>query len=187
MSIRSLTALAIFTLAACNGGGLTMVNYIDTNPYYNPSTVSWTVVDGRFPAEVYGQPFADRTETAETIAAAISGPSYAPPSRLTADPAAAEKRAGHRVVLVFNPSAFPSFKRLCADASAIKTAGASASVMNVHAAYCARDEVVSTGVLRAAPGKDPSDPVFHKSMQHLIENLLPPTSPNDDGAVRTGV
>jgi len=187
MSIRSLTALAAFALAACNGSGIPVVTYIDTNPYYNPATVSWTVVDGRFPAEIHGQPFADRTETGEAIAAAISGPSYAPPARLTAAPAAAEKRAGHRVVLVFNPSVFPSFKQLCADAGAIQTDGASGTTMIVHAAYCAREEVVSTAVLRAPPGKDPSDPVFHKSMQQLIENLLPPIDPNDDGAARTGV
>ncbi len=187
MSIRPLAVLAAFALAACNGGGMTVVTYVDTNPSYNPATVLWTVVDGRFPAEIHGQPLADRTETAEAIAAAVSGPSYAPPARLTADPAAAEKRAGHRVVLVFNPSTFPSFRRLCADAGGIQTAGASGSAMIVHAAYCARDEVVSTAVLSAAAGRDPSDPVFHKNMQQLIENLLPPVDPNDDGSVRTGV
>jgi len=166
--------IALVSLGACAESS--NVSYVDVNPYYRPSLVSWMTVDGRMPAEIHGQPFPTGQIEPDAIAETIAGPAFASPSRLTADPAAAEARGGHRIVLVFNPEGVPKFRQVCADAASIKRT-APGEQMTTHAAFCAREEIVSTAVVKSKTGSNTADPLFQSAMSQLIANLLPAFDP----------
>jgi len=172
---RWLMALvATVSLVAC--AQTPKVSYVDASPYYRPSLVSWMVVDGQLPAEIHGQPFPSGQVKPDVIAAAIAGPAFVSPSKLTTDPAAAEARGGHRIVLVFNPEGAPRFRQICDNAAAIPQSAPGERTIT-HAAFCAREEIVTSAVVTAETGSNVDDPLFQSAMAQLITNLLPALDP----------
>jgi len=166
--------VAALALGACAQSS--NVSYVDISPYYRPSLVSWMTVDGKIPAEIHGQPFPTGQVEPEAIAASIAGPAFASPTRLTTDPAAAEARGGHRIVLLFNPEGAPKFRQICADAATIKRTPPGEQTIT-HAALCAREEIVTTAVVKSKTASNTEDPLFQSAMSQLIANLLPAFDP----------
>ncbi len=175
----SVTGLAAL-LAACVGGSLTTVSYVDHYPYYSPSIVQWATVDGEFNTEIYGDPFGGGRFDKETIANSLRSPRYLSRAKMTTRPERDPGNDSHRIVLVFNPIGVPNSKELCADVERVRF-GEPGGGLQVMGAFCAGDEVASTAYATGPAAGSPDDPALQSTMNLLLAEMLRPKDPNAGG------
>ncbi len=168
-----LTAL----LAACVGGGVSTVSYVDHYPYYSPGVVQWAAIDGEFNTEIYGDPFGGGRFDKETIANSLRSPPYLSRVKMTTRPERDPRNDSHRVVLVFNPVGIPDDRVMCGAADQVRI-GAPGGGLQVMGAFCAGEEVVSTAYATGPTADSPDDPAFQSTMNMLLAEMLQSKDPN---------
>ena len=167
VSLFSCVALA---LAACTG--VDRITYMDWTALYTPGLVSYAAKNGEMAVEISGNPFATATD-AESIAGALSLPSYFAPARLTTRPGPGTA-SNIRLVLAFNADVRGAAEyALCTRLSTLPVRPDGGET-RVAMAFCASERPASWAVAEGPVGDGPRDPRFQRLMATALLTLLPP-------------
>ena len=158
--------LATSTLVGCVA---TSIQETEVDPYYTPDLVRGIAAYGEFPTEVRGSPFAAHAEVADKVLARLRMPGMFPQARFV--PARSTRQ--HRVVVVFSPT-LPGLRgqEACRDLGGMKLA-TGAEQIDIVAAFCVGDQVLTQIRVQGAAVPGPEDPAFGRVLDQTMISLLP--------------
>jgi hypothetical protein len=161
--VSTLSLVAGLSLGAltADAASISRVSYY---PFYNPDRVSEMASTGQVPVTVIGSPF----QTNDLIAQ-LSLPGFYPSARMVATPIAVNK--GPHLVLAFDIYGSTDGTAVCRAPEKVSQRPTGGQ-MNIQAAFCFNDEVVSEAMMVTQRTSDAADPAFKLAMSRLLEELL---------------
>lgn len=171
----ALAAITPLALVACVGA--TTIYYSDNTTRFYPEFVRHAAASGEMAVEIYGDPFGASGPGKVAIAAALQIPPGYGDARFTTTPK--PNLAKQRLVIVFNPThPSPGGNALCTDPKAVAL-GAAADPMRVEMALCSSEDWVSQATIVGPRGAGLNDPMFQKTIDDGLQELMPYLNRND--------
>lgn len=166
----AVAAIFILSLAAC--AGTTITEYVSYDVTGVPNHFRYAASGRDFRTEIHGNPSAvPKAAFDAAVVAAMQGKTRGTSTNFSLTPSAS-MRDGYRVVMVF------SGDRLVGGAAACREvdAGALAPVterVELQAAFCFEERVLSQAHVRFASFSDPQDPGLDSAVSQAVLHLFP--------------
>ena len=176
-ALAALTGAAV--LAGCAASQSPTIS-TTTRTSYDPKTLNYAAGKGGMPVDIHGEAFAAGTPGVDT------GVTEGLQSSLNKVkmPFFTERPAGHtspyRVVMLFNPAQGAALQNLCE--SDLPSAGPNGGRVDVTAAYCASDKMITRVSGRVGGIDSPQSAGFQALMTEMGQGLFLNGNPDQDAA-----
>ena len=140
--------------------------------------MQYAAADGPVPVTIYNDPFPG-PENDKAVISVMQGRNPGPPLTFI-EAGRGANSAGYRVILAFDS---PPFSR-CGAAPPPQSSARAADRIEISAAFCIGDRILSDATAGTGAIASPQDPHFARLIQDLLTALLPywdPTSQNQSG------
>lgn len=167
---RALAAAVAATLAVAGCDSVTVYEPLYSQRY-SDGMFDYAARNGEMKTEVIGNPFGDSPDFSQTVAGYMDGATRGAPVKFSLQPQGRGSAPFH-VVVAFNPPASATSDDACAQR--IPPSTLRNGTVQVLAAFCSGDVVMSEAGGRAGGIAGSNDPKFRSLVRQVAYALIPP-------------